>query len=217
MSGAAPVVVTAGGTRESIDPIRYLSNRSSGKMGFALARAASEAGHPVTLITTRFPHELPDGVDVVDVESAAEMEQAVLASLQPRSVLVMAAAVADYRPAHAETHKIKKKSETLTIELVRTPDILLKVASVPQRNELFVVGFAAETDDLVENANKKMLEKKLDLIVLNDVANPDIGMGSDDNAVSIFGVGGVVEEVARAPKIEVARRIIACIDRRWQP
>src|SRR3954471_11352779 len=97
---AAPVVITAGGTRESIDPVRYLSNRSSGKMGFALARAASEAGHPVTLITTRFPHELPEDVHVVDVESAASMERAVMAALQPGSVLIMAAAVADYRPAN---------------------------------------------------------------------------------------------------------------------
>ena len=208
------VVVTAGGTREQIDPIRYLSNHSSGKMGFALAQAAAQRGAQVTLITTQPPPPI-DGVDVVSVESAAQMQQAVQAALRPGSVLLMAAAVADYRPAQQWSHKIKKHAETMTLELVRNPDILATVTALPMRDQLFVVGFAAETDDPVDYAVGKLRDKHLDLIVLNDVSLPGIGMGADDNAVSIIDATGVVVEITKAPKLAVAQGIVDAVWTRW--
>jgi phosphopantothenoylcysteine decarboxylase/phosphopantothenate--cysteine ligase len=180
-------------------------------MGFALVRAAREAGFEATLITTTFPSVVADGVEVIDVESAEQMRQAVVSTLRAGDTLVMTAAVADYRPAQAASSKIKKKSDTLTLELVRTADILLEVAALAVRPELFVVGFAAETDDLVPNAVKKLHEKRLDLIVLNDVARPGIGMGGDDNAVTVIDADGIVAEITRRPKIEVARALVDLI------
>ena len=208
------VVVTAGGTREPIDPVRYLGNRSSGKMGNALARAAANAGADVTLVTTVEPPHGRASLQVVSVETAASMARALEAALPGASVLLMAAAVADYRPVHVSPEKIKKRAGTLTLELEPTVDILTAVRDAPYRGSLFVVGFAAETSDLVANAQKKVREKGLDLIVLNDVSRGDIAMGSDLNEVTIIDAGGVVEQVHRAPKDEVAVAILRVVAER---
>jgi phosphopantothenoylcysteine decarboxylase/phosphopantothenate--cysteine ligase len=209
------VVVTAGGTREAIDPVRYLSNRSSGKMGFALARRAAERGATVILITTRQAPAIEGDVVVRDVESAEEMRAAVLDSVKPGSALLMCAAVADYTPVHPSMNKIKKTGETRTLELVRTKDILREIGGLDFRSQLFLVGFAAETDDPVPNAVAKLNEKNLDLIVLNNVSDPEIGMGSDDNAVTIIDTSGVVASIEKSPKDEVARAIVDVVWQRW--
>jgi phosphopantothenoylcysteine decarboxylase/phosphopantothenate--cysteine ligase len=209
------VVVTAGGTREAIDPVRYLSNRSSGKMGFALARQAAERDASVVLITTKTPPPFAGDVTVREVESAEQMRVAVLESLQPGSVLLMCAAVADYTPTNPSLNKIKKTGETRTLELVRTKDILREVAGLDFRSQLFLVGFAAETDDPVPNAVGKLREKNLDLIVLNNVSDPEIGMGSDDNAVTIIDASGVVATIEKSPKDDVARAIVDVVWQRW--
>ena len=202
------MVVTAGGTREPIDPVRYLGNRSSGKMGNALARAAADAGADVTLITTVEPPSDAAGLHVVRVETAESMARALEAALPGAAVLLMAAAVADYRPVRVSRDKIKKSAETLVLELEPTADILSSLQSAPWRDSLFVVGFAAETSDLVTNAQKKLRAKGLDMIVLNDVSRTDIAMGSDANEVTIFDRDGLVEVVHRAPKDEVATAIL---------
>lgn len=208
------VVVTAGGTREPIDPVRYLGNRSSGKMGNALARAAANAGAGVTLITTVEPPPRAAALQVVRVETAASMARALEDALPAASVLLMAAAVADYRPVRVSHDKIKKSAGSLTLELEPTVDILTSVRDAPYRGSLFVVGFAAETSDLLPNAQRKVREKGLDLIVLNDVSRGDIAMGSDLNEVTIIDAGGVVEQVHRAPKDEVAEAILRVVAER---
>ncbi|MDQ3778954.1 MAG: bifunctional phosphopantothenoylcysteine decarboxylase/phosphopantothenate--cysteine ligase CoaBC [Chloroflexota bacterium] len=168
------IVLTAGGTREALDPVRYLGNRSSGKMGYALARAAIDLGATVHLITGPVNLAAPAGVELTEVESAAEMHQAVRDAVQSADALIMAAAVADFRPRHRQTQKIKKRSgsDTLTLELERNPDIL---ASISQAG-LIKVGFGAETEDLLANAEKKLTAKTLDMIVAND-ATATIGSG----------------------------------------
>ena len=207
------VVVTAGGTREPIDPVRYLGNRSSGKMGNALARAAANAGADVTLITTvEPPHDA--ALHVVRVETAASMARALEDALPGAAVLLMAAAVADYRPVRVSPGKIKKSTGALILELEPTVDILMSLRDAPYRDALFVVGFAAETSDLLANATRKVQEKGLDLIVLNDVSRGDIAMGSDLNEVTIIDSDGVVEEVRRAPKYKVAEAILRIVSER---
>jgi phosphopantothenoylcysteine decarboxylase/phosphopantothenate--cysteine ligase len=206
------VVVTAGGTREPIDPVRFLSNRSSGKMGNALAAACREAGAEVELITAAPPPPAAaPGVSVTEVETAAEMQRAVWRALDHADVLLMAAAVADYRPRKVAAHKLKKSVDELTLELVPTADILESLRVHPRRTRVLMVGFAAETDDLVANAAEKLRRKGLDLIVLNDVGAPGVGMGADDNAVTVLDRDGVVLTVERMPKLEVARRLVALI------
>lgn len=208
------VVVTAGGTREPIDPVRYLGNRSSGRMGNALARAAADAGADVTLITTAAPpHDVPS-LRVERVETAGSMAEAVRRALPGATLLVMAAAVADYRPARVSAQKIKKRAATWVLELEPTVDILASLRENPERAGVFVVGFAAETDDLVENALAKVRHKGLDLIVLNDVSRGDIAMGSDANEVTILDHGGVVAVVPRASKDEVAVAILHVVRQR---
>ena len=203
------VVVTAGGTREPIDPVRFLGNRSSGKMGNALAAACREAGAEVELITAAPPPPPTPGVSITEVETAAEMQRAVWNGLDRADVLLMAAAVADYRPRRVAEHKLKKSDAELTLELVPTVDILESLRVHPLRTRLLVVGFAAETDDLLANAADKLRRKGLDLIVLNDVGAPGVGMGADDNAVTVLDRDGVVLTVGRSPKLEVGRRLVA--------
>jgi phosphopantothenoylcysteine decarboxylase/phosphopantothenate--cysteine ligase len=200
------VVVTAGGTREPIDPVRYLGNRSSGRMGNEIALAAAERAADVVLITTMSPasHER---IRTVAVETAAEMHDAVRAVLGGAAVLVMAAAVADYRPAAVAPRKLKKR-ESLTLELIPTVDILSSLAHDPVRRGVLMVGFAAETDDLRTNALRKLVEKHLDLVVLNDVSRADIGMSSEDNEVTVFDAAGVVTHISRRAKAAVAAAII---------
>ncbi len=205
------VVVTAGGTREPIDPVRFVGNRSSGKMGNALAAACREAGAEVELITAASPPPPAPGVSVFTVETAAEMQAAVWAALERADVLLMAAAVADYRPRQVAGRKLKKTGAEMTLVLVPTVDILESLGAHPRRGSVLVVGFAAETDDLLANAAEKLRRKRLDLIVLNDVGAPGVGMGADDNAVTVLDQRGVVLTVDRSPKLEVARRLTALV------
>ena len=205
------IVVTAGGTREPVDPVRYLGNRSSGKMGNALAREGCRLGADVTLITAAIPPPPQVGLTVVGVETAADMLDRVRAGVVGADVLVMAAAVADYRPVSASRAKIKKGNAPLSLELVPTTDVLQALAEDGATRGVVVVGFAAETDDLEANARHKLEAKRLDLIVANDVSGNGTAMGSDDNAVVIIGTGGVVARVDRAPKTAVARAVFQAV------
>jgi phosphopantothenoylcysteine decarboxylase/phosphopantothenate--cysteine ligase len=202
------LLVTAGGTREPLDPVRYIGNRSSGRMGNALAAEALALGAAVTLVTTLPPPPVHPRLEVVEVGTAAEMLAAVRARLPGADVLVMAAAVADWRPAEASEHKLKKGAPALRLDLVPTADILSEVRDRAAELGVMVVGFAAETDHLLDNARSKLERKGLELIVANDVA---VGMGGEESAVTILGREGVVAEVTRAPKTEVARRVLEII------
>jgi len=196
------LVVTAGGTREYIDPVRYIGNPSSGKMGYALAEAARDRGAKVTLITAASLPE-PEGITVVPVETAVQMKQAVTKAVGKVDALLMAAAVADYQSRTTAKSKIKKDSPSLTLELVRTPDILGEV-----KGNFIRVGFAAESDDLVANARKKLAGKKLDLIVANDITDKKSGFGVDTNKVTLIGKDGKAEKLPLMSKREVADRIL---------
>lgn len=209
------VVVTAGGTREAVDPVRYLTNRSSGKQGYAVAQAALDAGAEVTLITTVEGLPLPAGAERVMVESALELADAVLAASATADILIMAAAVADFRPAQAATHKIKKEEGVPTISLAANPDILLAVAE--QRRQvgrpIVTVGFAAETDNLLEHAQSKLERKALTFIVANDVSAADAGFAVDTNRVTLLGVDGWSEILPLMSKQDVAEQLIQRIVR----
>jgi phosphopantothenoylcysteine decarboxylase/phosphopantothenate--cysteine ligase len=197
------ILVTAGGTQEPIDPVRFIGNRSSGRMGYALAEAARERGARVTLVTAPTSLSDPPGVEVVRVGRAVEMRKAVLKAADSKDALIMAAAVADYQPKVASEGKIKKGAHLLNLELVRTPDILAGVKGVPIK-----VGFAAESDNLVENAREKLKGKKLDLIVANDITLPGSGFGSDNGRVSLIDKRGRVEDLPLMSKREVAERVL---------
>ncbi len=197
------IVVTAGGTQEPIDPVRHIGNRSSGKMGYAMAEAARDRGAEVVLISapTALPH--PAGVKVIKVTTAFQMQEAVAEAASGADALVMAAAVADYRPLTAAPQKIKRESPTLALELVRTEDILGQV-----KGDLIKVGFAAESQNLAENALEKLERKGLQLIVANDISAAEGGFGADTNRVEILDQQGGVEELPLLPKREVADRIL---------
>ncbi|MGD7652054.1 MAG: phosphopantothenoylcysteine decarboxylase [Verrucomicrobiales bacterium] len=176
------ILVTAGPTREPIDPVRFLTNRSSGKMGYELAAAFAHAGHSVLLISGPTALDVPDGVDYMPVETAEDMHRAVSHHIGRMEVAVFAAAVADYAPKELAPEKIKKTGETMTLELVRTPDILGSARGA-MGFEGTLVGFAAETQNLVENAKDKLERKGCDLVIANDVSKPGIGFDSDHNEV----------------------------------
>lgn len=201
------IVITAGGTHEPIDPVRFIGNRSSGKMGFALAEAARDRGACVTLIAGPTTVEPPPGVALVRVETAIEMCDAVLTAVRDADALVMAAAVADYRPAATLEQKIKRASEELTVRLVRNPDILAAVAAATAGRPLVRVGFAAETQDIRANARQKLAAKGLDLIVANDVTAPDAGFGTDTNRVVLIDAASE-EELPLLSKYEIAWRVL---------
>lgn len=200
------VLVSAGPTQEPIDPVRYLSNRSSGKMGWAIARMARRRGARVTLVAGPTALAAPAGVELVTVATAEQMARAVDAAFATATVVVMTAAVADYRARRPLARKLKKGAPTLTLELERNPDILAGLARKKGRRT--VVGFAAETHDVVAEARRKLREKRLDLIVANDVAAPGIGFGADDNAVRLLPAAGGEETLDVRPKDEVADRIL---------
>jgi phosphopantothenoylcysteine decarboxylase/phosphopantothenate--cysteine ligase len=197
------IVVTAGGTQEPIDPVRYISNRSSGKMGYALAEAARDRGAKVTLVTA--PASLPEpvGVDVIKVNTAQEMRQAVEKVTPQADALVMAAAVADYRPTKAAKDKIKKGEAGLTLKLECTPDILGSV-----KGNFIKVGFAAESSNLMKNAKQKLKQKGLDFIVANDITANDSGFGTDTNRVAIIDREGKIDSLPLLAKREVAERVL---------
>jgi phosphopantothenoylcysteine decarboxylase/phosphopantothenate--cysteine ligase len=200
------IVVTAGGTQEPIDPVRYVGNRSSGKMGYAVAEAARDRGAQVTLVTAPTALPAPYGVRVVQAVTACQMREAVLEACGDAHALVMAAAVADFRPAQAAPGKLKRSGrQSLLLELVPTPDILAEVASLPG---LVRVGFAAETEELLANAEGKLRQKGLDLVVANDVTAPGSGFGADTNQVLLLDRGGGKEELPLMSKYEVAWHIL---------
>ncbi len=176
------VLITAGPTREPLDPVRYLTNRSSGKMGYALAAAFAEAGHQVLLISGPTHLDVPDGVDLIPIETAADMFAAVERHIGRMDTAVFAAAVADYRPAAISDQKIKKQGETLTLELIKNPDILGSARGKFSFTGV-LVGFAAETENLEANAHDKLTRKGCDLVIANDVSKPGIGFDSDRNRV----------------------------------
>ncbi len=202
------VLVTAGPTREAIDPVRYISNRSSGKMGYALAQAARMRGASVTLISGPTSLSAPQGVEVLRVTTAAEMYDRVLASVDSHDVLVKTAAVADFTPAAPEAQKIKKGpgTDSLVLTLKKTPDILEAISKREKRP--FTIAFAAETENVDEHARAKLAAKKVDLIVANDVSDPSIGFDSDQNAVTLIDRSGGSTAVERASKITIANRIL---------
>ena len=200
------VLVTAGPTREPLDPVRYLSNRSSGKMGYAIAEAAGRRGARVILVSGPTALPAPREAEVVHVETAQQMHDAVLAKLDAATVVIKAAAVADYRPKRAATRKLKKDETVPEVSLESTPDILAEIGK--RKGRRILVGFAAETEDLVVNARKKLQRKNLDLMVANDVSQPGAGFDADTNVVKILDVQGGVEELPLQTKRSVADRIL---------
>ena len=207
------VLITAGPTRERLDPVRYLTNRSSGKMGFAVAVAAREAGAHVTLVTGPVQLPTPAGVTRISVESAREMYAAVHRHVGKADVFIAAAAVADFQPVTVAKQKIKKQGGMVKLDLEPAPDIVKSVADMSKRP--LVVGFAAETNDVEENARLKLKRKKLDMIAANQVGE-DLAFDCEDNALTVLWPGGK-SEVTRAPKLEVARELIALIAKRLPP
>jgi phosphopantothenoylcysteine decarboxylase/phosphopantothenate--cysteine ligase len=207
------VLITAGPTRERLDPVRYLTNRSSGKMGFAVAAAAREAGAHVTVVSGPVQLQTPVGVTRINVESARDMYAAVHRHVADADVFIAAAAVADFQPVTIARQKIKKQGGPVNLELEPAPDIIKSVADMQRRP--FVVGFAAETNDVEENARIKLKRKKLDMIAANQVGD-GIAFDCEDNALTVIWPGGKLE-VARGPKIDVARELIALIAKRLPP
>jgi len=207
------VLITAGPTREAIDPVRYISNHSSGKMGYAVAAAARRAGASVILVSGPCGLPAPFGVERIMVESAAEMRDAVLARVDGCDVFIAAAAVADYRPAEPAAQKIKKTRQDLAIALVRNVDILAEVAARP--HPPFTVGFAAETEALEANALDKLARKSLDMIAANPVGGEKLGFGGDDNALRVFWKDGE-RDLGEASKIVLAQRLVALVAERFR-
>ena len=201
------VLVTAGGTIEPIDPVRFIGNRSSGKQGYAIAHEAAALGAAVTLVTT-VDRPAPAGAKVIEVETAAQMREAVLSNRDRADVIVMAAAVADFRPRDAAPSKLKKDQGTPAIELEATADILAELGA-SKRGGQVLVGFAAETDAVRENALAKLAAKGADLLVANDVSADGVGFSHDTNAVTIFAAGGAETPVGLTSKTEIARALLA--------
>lgn len=201
------ILVTAGGTVEAIDPVRYIGNRSSGRMGYEIARAAVKAGAEVVLVSGKAEVEPPSGLkQFVKVESALEMREAVLKEFDAVDAVIMSAAVADYRVKNPAAQKIKKSAETLTLELVKNPDILRELGGL-KKNQI-LVGFAAETQNILEYANKKLVEKNLNFIVANDVTAEGAGFSVPTNIASIIWRGGEVENFSKMSKAQLAEKII---------
>ncbi|MGK0187820.1 MAG: phosphopantothenoylcysteine decarboxylase/phosphopantothenate--cysteine ligase [Verrucomicrobiales bacterium] len=209
------ILITAGPTREAIDPVRYLSNRSSGKMGYAIASEAVRAGHEVTLITGPVSLLPPDNLKVVEIESAQQLFEAVEENIAAVDVAIMTAAVADYRPIHVADEKIKKTDCSMTLELECTPDTLGSARSVFEFSGL-LVGFAAETTNVAINARAKLDRKGCDMIVANDVSQPGIGFDSDHNAVTIFFSDEGSTVIPKASKQAIANELVRIIAEEWK-
>jgi phosphopantothenoylcysteine decarboxylase/phosphopantothenate--cysteine ligase len=205
------VLVTAGPTREPIDPVRFITNRSSGKMGYAIAAAAAQQGARVVLLSGPTALPVPPGITLHNVQTAQDMYDATHASVRDADIFIATAAVADYRPVVVAEHKIKKSQESMSIELIRTPDILASVAALEAAP--FTVGFAAETENVREYALGKLERKKLDMIVAN-LVGAACGFDSDDNAVDVYWQGGE-QSFATASKVELARAIIKLVAERY--
>jgi len=209
------VLITAGPTREAVDPVRFISNRSSGRMGYAMAAAAVRRGAQVTIISGPVELAVPATVDMKKVTTAREMLAEIKEVLPEADWLIMAAAVADFAPTDVMKDKIKKGTKLeLTLRLSRNPDILKAVG--PMKGDRLFVGFAAETRDLVENARKKAHEKNLDLIVANDVSREETGFESDENSGVILDQGDLAEEIPRMSKLKMAERILDAALEKWK-
>ena len=207
------LLITAGPTREPIDPVRFIGNRSSGKMGYALADEALRMGAKVILISGPTALEAPDGAEIVRVETTEQMRSAVMARLVEATIVIKTAAVADYKPKQVAGQKIKRKGD-LAVELEATTDILKEIATA--KTSQMVIGFAAETENILENARKKLDSKKLDAIVVNDVSKPGIGFDSDRNAVKIVTRDQEID-IPEAPKTEIARRVLEFVVQHCHP
>jgi phosphopantothenoylcysteine decarboxylase/phosphopantothenate--cysteine ligase len=200
-------LITAGPTREAIDPVRYVSNRSSGKMGYAIAEAALAEGHDVMLISGPVNLEAPQNTKLISVSTGDEMFEAVHRYAHRCDICVLCAAVADYKPANLSSTKIKKRGAKFSLELIPTRDILDSLGHRQDR-QFVLVGFAAETDRVEENAAIKLRAKKCDIMVANDVSGPNSGMESDANEVTILFRNGERERISRAPKKNIARELV---------
>jgi phosphopantothenoylcysteine synthetase/decarboxylase len=209
-------LITAGPTREPIDPVRYLSNRSSGKMGYALAAAALARGHEVVLVSGPVSITAPEGAAVVRVETAQEMHDAVAAAIHEADAAIFCAAVADYRVAEIAGKKIKKSGETLALTLVENPDILGSARSVFGFQGV-LVGFAAETENLAGHATDKLRRKGCDLLVANDVSRPDIAFDRDENEVELFYRDGRRETLAKASKAAISEALVERVEELSRP
>lgn len=204
------ILITAGPTREAIDPVRYLTNRSSGKMGYALAEAAQRRGHRVILVSGPTNIDVPDGIDFIPIESATDMYQAVAHWIQKADIAIFAAAVADYQPAQLADQKIKKTGETMTLELVRTPDILGSARS-EFGYQGALVGFAAETENVEANALGKLERKGCDLVIANDVSRQDIGFDSSENEITLI-YPDRVEPLPKGSKEHLGHQLIELLE-----
>jgi len=210
------ILVTAGPTVEPIDPVRYITNRSSGKMGYALAGAAKRRGADVMLVSGPTDLRPPVDVNFCGVKTAEEMKRAVLDASEQYDVIIKAAAVSDYRPREKALQKIKKQKETQSIELVRNPDILAELGEKRGNSRWILVGFSAETEDLLANATEKLRQKNLDMIVANDVSREDAGFESDTNLVKVIYRDGELEEFPLMTKEEVADQLLERIKELWE-
>ena len=202
-------MITAGPTRERIDPVRYVSNFSSGKMGYSMAEAAAELGADTVLISGPVGLEKPVGVKVIDVESAAEMFEAVSAEFVDATIVIKAAAVADYRPKEIHPQKLKKQEGNSVIELERTTDILKTLGE--RKQQQLLVGFAAETEHVIDYGMSKLKSKNLDFIIVNDVTNPDAGFGKETNVVTLLSKNGTNQPYPVMPKKELATVLLKAI------
>lgn len=210
------VLVTAGPTMEAIDPVRYITNRSSGKMGYALANAARLRGADVTLISGPTTLKPPNNVRLNRVRTADEMKRAVFSCHRDNDVIIKAAAVLDYKPRQTADHKIKKEKGNQSLDLVRTPDILEELGMAKEKARYLLIGFAAETEDLLSNASEKLARKNLDMIVANDVSRDDAGFETDTNLVRIIYKDGEREDLPLMTKQEVADHILSRIKSLWK-
>lgn len=200
------ILVTAGPTREPFDPVRFITNYSSGKMGYALATAGRRRGANVTLISGPTSLSVPRGIKFISVSSAVEMRNAVMENIEKATVIIKAAAVADYRPDVRLDTKIKKRDDGLAVRLERNPDIIAEVGK--KKGNRILVGFAVETENLMENARTKLVEKNMDFIIANDVTKEGAGFGCDTNIISILSADGEIEELSLMNKMEAADRIL---------
>ncbi len=200
------ILITAGPTREPIDPVRFISNYSTGKMGYSIAEAAFARGAEVTLISGPTNISPPGGVTFVEVETALEMYNAVMDNFENHNIVIKTAAVADYRPETASIHKTKKSEQNLNLTLVRNPDILNELGKVKENKIL--IGFAAETDNVIENAKGKVSKKNLDFIIANDITKEGAGFGTDTNIVTIIDKNGNIEDIGKSGKTDIAHRIL---------
>lgn len=200
------ILITAGPTREIIDPVRFISNYSTGKMGYSLAEAASVRGAEVILISGPTNLRTPPGVKLIKINTALEMYDSVMDNFKEQNIIIKSASVSDYRPEAISEHKIKKNKGNMNLTLVKNPDILYELGKI--KGDRMLIGFAAESDNIVKNAKDKMLGKNLDFIVANDITEEGAGFGTDTNIVTIVDIDGKIEKIEKSSKVDIAHRIL---------